>query len=260
MLSPAQITAREGRLTASRVGVLMNGDEEKLLNLWRELVGDPAFEPEDFSDYWPVQLGVATEALNLEWFSRKHGPVTRRGEVVLHGDWAACTLDGWSEKYACPVEAKHVGGREPLETIVDRYFPQLIWQMMVTGANQCALSVIFGANAPVVELIKHNGDYARELSARAAAFMLCVRTLTPPVALPAVASPAIPKVEYDYTGRNEWASAAASWLENRIAAKKCVVAERTLKSLVPDDATRVVGHGVVITRNRASHLSLRECK
>lgn len=98
MLSPDQIEARRGKLTASRVACLMNGTKEEILNLWRELVGDPKWEPEDLSGVWPVQLGSTTEELNLDWFELKTGKsVTRRGEVVVHPEyeWAACTLDGW---------------------------------------------------------------------------------------------------------------------------------------------------------------------
>jgi predicted phage-related endonuclease len=98
MLNAAQMKARDGKLTASRVACLMTGDNDKILNLWRELVGDPAYVEEDLSNVWAVQLGTATEELNLDWFERRTGKkVTRRGEVVIHPecDWAACTLDGW---------------------------------------------------------------------------------------------------------------------------------------------------------------------
>lgn len=101
MLSPAQLEAREGKLTGSRVACLMNGDEEAMMNLWREMVGDPAFVPDDLSGVWAVQLGSFTEPLNLDWYERKNGvQVIRRGEVVVHPDylWAAATLDGFVEE------------------------------------------------------------------------------------------------------------------------------------------------------------------
>jgi hypothetical protein len=96
MLSPAQIEARKGKLTASRVACLMTGDATEIMRLYLEMIGEE--RPENLSDVWPVQLGSATEQLNLDWFERKNRmPVTRRGEVVVHPDypWAACTLDGW---------------------------------------------------------------------------------------------------------------------------------------------------------------------
>jgi len=101
MLSPDQARQRVGRLTASRVACLMTGDADKIMNLWREMVGDPDFVPDDLSDVWAVQLGSHTESLNLDWFEKKTGKkVTRRGDVVVHPkfEWAACTLDGWVEE------------------------------------------------------------------------------------------------------------------------------------------------------------------
>lgn len=263
MLSPAQIAARDGKLTASRVACLMTGDAEKIMNLWRELVGDPAFVPEDLSDVWPVQLGALTEQLNLDWFERKFGKVGCRGQVVTMAlkEWAACTLDGRAIDHGfCPVEAKHVGGREPIDTIIERYQPQIHWQMIVTGARQCALSVIMGASEPIVEFIPFDDEYAAELMARAEAFMQCVWNLTPPVSLAPVAAPVKAEKVYDMTGSNQWASEAVTFVATRQARKDNEAAEKTLKGLVAPDAARCHGHGIEIKRDRAGRLSLKELK
>lgn len=259
MLSPDQVRQRAGKLTASRVACLMNGPEAAIYRLWQEMVGDPDFEPEDLSGVWPVALGSHTEALNLDWFERKRGPISRRGDVVTHGNgWAACTLDGWSDVHACPVEAKHVGGREPLEVIIARYQPQMHWQMLVTSANQCALSVIMGANEPTVDFIEMDDAYARELWRRGIAFMQCVWSLTPPFALDPVAPPVKPEKAYDYTTHNQWCSEAVTFITTRAAAKDFAAAEKTLKGLVPADAIRVTGGGLECKRDHAGRLSLRE--
>lgn len=99
MLTSTQIEARKGKLTASRIACLMTGDAEKILRLYREMRGEQP--EEDLSDVWAVQLGSATEQLNLDWYERKNRtPVIRRGEVIISAqhDWAACTLDGWIEE------------------------------------------------------------------------------------------------------------------------------------------------------------------
>lgn len=259
MLTPVQIEQRDGKLTASRVACLMTGDPDKIMNLWRELVGDPAFVPEDLSEVWPVQLGSATEQLNLDWFERKRGPLSKRGDVVTHDcGWAAATLDAWSNLHGCPVECKHVGGREPLETIIERYQPQMHWQMIVTEARQCALSVIMGANEPIVEFIERDQDYSTELWRRAEGFMECVWHLTPPVELAPVAAPVRVEKTYDMTGSNSWSANAATWVNTRQAAKDNSSAEKELKAMVPPDAVRCFGHTVEIKRDRAGRLSLRE--
>jgi len=260
MLSPKQIAARDGKLTASRVACLMTGDETKIMDLWREMTGDPTWKPEDLSDVWAVQLGSCTEELNLDWFERKHGPISRRGDVVVHPGlaWAAATLDGWSVDNECPIECKHVGGRESRETVIARYQPQLHWQMIVTGSAHCAISIIEGANEPVVDFVDYDANYGGELLARANAFMECVRSLTPPIALAPVAPPVVPVKTYDFTGNNLWASDAVTWITTRQAAKDNAAAEKALKGQVPADAVVCHGHGVQIKRNRAGSLSLRE--
>lgn len=261
-LTPAQLAAREGRLTASRVACLMTGDEAKIYDLWLEMVGDPRYVAEDLSGVWPVQLGSVTEALNLAWYELKHGPVTRQGEVVCHPlhDWAACTLDGWDASLPGPVECKHVGGYEAIAKVVERYQPQLHWQMIVTGSYAAALSIIEGAREPVVQIVPFDSDYGAELWRRAEAFMACVESLTPPVALAPVAGPVKAEKVIDMTGANEWASHAADWLANAAAAKTAAKAEKDLKALVPADAAKAHGHGIQITRDRAGRLSLKEMK
>lgn len=259
-LTPAQLAAREGRLTASQVACLMTGDEAKILNLWRGLVGDPAYVEDDLSDVWAVNLGSVTETLSLDWYERKHAPVTRRGEVVVHPtvDWAACTLDGWDDSLPGPVECKHVGGFEPRATVIQRYMPQIHWQMVCTASRRAAISIIEGAREPVVEIVEWDEGYAAEIWNRAAAFWRCVETLTPPVALPAVAAPVKAEKVVDMATSNEWGDAAGTWLADAPAAKRAAKAEKALKALVPADAARCHGHGVQITRDRAGRLSVKE--
>lgn len=256
-LTAAQIEARSGKLTASRVGVLMKDDPAAVLQLYREMIGEA--QEENLDDVWAVQLGNATEQLNLDWYAKKNTPVTRRGEVVVHPvlDWAAATLDGWDDFLKCPVECKHTGGYEPLEVIVERYQPQMHWQMICTQTEQCALSVIMGAREPIVETVHRDRSYAGDLLRRAAYFMDHVRRRVPPIVLPAIPPLVDPTKTYDFTGNNLWASQAADWLANHEGAKVAKAAEAALKEIVPADAKKVTGHGVRITRDRAGRLSLR---
>ena len=261
MLTAAQQAARAGELTASRAGVLMSGDDAALYDLWREITGDPGYEPPDLSGVWAVQLGSHTESLNLDWYERKTGNlVTRRGEAVTsqERDWAAATLDGWDTKLVCPVEAKHVGGFERLETVVARYVPQLHWQMYCTGADVAVLSVIVGAKEPVLEEVRRDEGYLAELLRRADAFWECVETLTPPVALPAMEAPKPAVREVDMSVSNAWGYFAADWLANRDAAKRFRIVDKELKALTPGDAKRAYGHGIQATRARNGAVTIRE--
>jgi hypothetical protein len=61
-------------------------------------------------------------------------------------------------------------------------------------------------------------------------------------------------------GNNAWASSATIWLEHTDAAKARDEASKTLKDIVPADAKKCFGHGVIITRDRRGYLSLRAMK
>src|SRR5215471_2091287 len=152
MLTPAQLEARRGKLTASRVACLMRGDAAAVQRLWLEMTGQQ--QEENLDDVWVVRMGEATEPLQLDWFEKRNRvPVIRRGEVVTHPlhDCFACTLDGWIDDPGCPLEAKYVASRDPLEVVIERYQPQVHFQMCGTNSTQCALTVILRGAEPVVE-------------------------------------------------------------------------------------------------------------
>ncbi len=259
-LTKEQLKAREGKLTGSVVKVLMTGTALEIVTLWRQMLGME--QPPDLSGIWPIRLGEITEQLNLDWGERSLGPITRRGEVAINPEipWAVATLDGWIEKRGCPIEAKHVGGREPLGTIIARYTPQCTWQMLVTGAKECALSVIMGANEPIVEIIPLDEPYASELMRRARAFMHHVENLTLPCELPKIEPPPLPIREYDMTPNEEWMQLADRWTQAYGAAQIANECETQIKKLVPIDAKTAYGHGIIVSRNRAGAMSLREMK
>ena len=226
------------------------------------MIGEEA--EEDLSDVWAVQLGSATEELNLRWYEKKNKvELAHWGHVIPspHVDWAAATLDGYDRTLKCPVEAKHVGGREPLEVIIDRYQPQMQFQMWVMNSKQCALSVIMGANEPIVEYIDRDEEYIKEMVTRAEAFMMCVQMKMPPFPLePAPPPQADPTKIVDMSGDNTWGTAAFEWLTTKDAAVTNKDSEKILKSKVGGDVKKAFGYGVRITRDRAGRLSLREDK
>ena len=257
-LTPVQLEARRGKLTSSVVGPLMRGDAEAIMRLYRIMIGEE--QEEDLSHIWAVRLGEATEQLQLDWFEEKNRvPVTRRGEVVVHRlhDCFAATLDGWIDDPGIPLEAKHVGGREPIEVVIERYQPQLHFQMCCTNATKCTLSIIQGAQEPIVEYIDMDHVYAGELMARGLQFMEFVRRKVPPVILPPAPPPISKWIDYPMAGNETWERYAQTWLQTRGAAESCEEASKVLKSLVPIDAKKCFGFGVRITRDRGGRLSLR---
>lgn len=259
-LTEKQRAARKGKLTASRISVLMTGDAEGIHRLWRQMIGQE-YEP-DLRDVWPVQLGLTTEELNFEWAERKLGEqIVDRGVFVQHPrfEWAGATLDGVLRETNRPIEAKHCGGNEPMETIINRYQPQLQWIMECAQWNidEIALSVIFGANEPIIEWIPRDFAYATEMLDRGAQFMRHVRDWTPPVDLPPIQPPVTPGKRYDMTPSNEWGDLSFAWLDTRAAAETFNTAAKRLKELVPVDAKECRGHGVIAKRDRAGRITLK---
>ena len=136
----------------------------------------------------------------------------------------------------------------------------MTFQMDCTATRSSRLSIIEGAKEPAVEIVEWQAEYSAELWRRAAAFMECVWSLTPPVALAPVAAPVAAIKEYDMAASNAWAAQAGAWLDHRLSAKSFTIAEKELKALVPEDAARCFGHGIQIARDRAGRLSIREMK
>jgi len=255
MLTDAQKVAREGKLTASRIGALVSGDKQKVLDLWKEMIGDQGYVEPDLSDVWPVQLGIATEDLNLRWYSKKTGnSLSKKGDVIVHPDydWAAATLDAYDDILQCPVEAKCVGGWEKTDTVIQRYMPQLQWQCEVMQSKQCAISIIAGAAEPYVEYVNYDKDYADELMARAHRFMNHVWMMTEPVVIePApVYVPFEHMRELNLTTNNAYAEAADDWLLNKGAAAKFTKAADDIKGMVPADVKRIFGRGLQAKRSK----------
>ena len=87
--------------------IIMGNNEAALVRLWREKRGE--LEPEDLSGNLVVQLGVATEDLNRQWYQANSGQVlTDVQRQIRHPvlRWMAATLDGRVETTGAVFEAK----------------------------------------------------------------------------------------------------------------------------------------------------------
>ena len=67
--------SRRSFIGGSDARIIMGGDEAALLRLWREKRGEA--EPEDLSGNLIVQLGLAIETLNRQWYERTTGHSSR---------------------------------------------------------------------------------------------------------------------------------------------------------------------------------------
>jgi predicted phage-related endonuclease len=111
---PNDLTASESTkpdrrrfIGGSDARVIMSGEEAALIRLWQEKRGET--EPEDLSGNVAVQLGVATEALNRNWYERNtECSVIDIQRWVQHPvrRYLAATLDGFVNALDAVFEAK----------------------------------------------------------------------------------------------------------------------------------------------------------
>ena len=67
-MKPADRARRRDGIGGSDANVLLSGDRERILQLWREKRGET--QPADLTSKLPVMLGCWTEPFNRMWFEK----------------------------------------------------------------------------------------------------------------------------------------------------------------------------------------------
>jgi predicted phage-related endonuclease len=255
---------RENRTRRYFVGgsdahIIIGGDEEALLRLWREKRGQE--EPRDLSTNLIVQLGVVTEDLNRRWYEANTGRVVsdvqrRIRHPVLR--WMAATLDGRIQDSEAVFEAKFMlPWSFSEEAAVQKYMPQLQHNMWVVAARSAVLSVITGGGK-WVEITTHADPLYQHLIITAERkFWRCVESGDPPTLFGV--NPPKPRIEalriVDMSTSNAWAEFADTFLRTREAHSEHERAKAELKRLMPDDAHQAIGRGIRAKRSKSGAIS-----
>ena len=266
MLSAAQLKLREYKTTASQVPIIMSGDTDKLIRLWRERIGD--IEPEDLSSTWPVQLGSYLETFITDWHQKETGhELIRRQEHVQHPsiDYVSATIDCYRPFDDTVLDVKVCGAWYPINDIIEYYAGQVRVQQACLGASRGALLIMHGAAEPREYEIFSDEVYDKEMWGRIAAFQLCCDMLHPPAPLPKVVPPEqYRSVDLEQLHKSAWPNWAhsivpqlLSWSETKTQADQHKLATDTIKALIPDDVGRLSNSDVTVTRNRAGALSIK---
>ena len=250
---------REG-IGGSDANVILSGDGERILALWREKRGEA--EPVDLGSNLAVMLGSWTEAFNRQWYEVISERSVEHHQLSLtcaNHDWRRCTLDGMLTDPPAVWEAKHTSAFAKSDEMLSRYMPQLQHNMAVARCDRAILSVIFGNHKYEIFEVASDWVYQIELLQAELDFWSCVETGRPPV--PA-AVPMAPKPvgvrEICLDGNNAWAAAAADWIDHRDAARRHAAAIGQIKELVEPDVARAFGHGIEARRSKAGAVTIRE--
>ncbi|MFK4505595.1 YqaJ viral recombinase family protein [Bradyrhizobium daqingense] len=246
-------------LGGSDARIIMGNDDLALLRLWKEKRGE--VEPDDLSKNLLVQLGTATEQLNLYWYEINTGQgvidLQRRIFHPVHR-WMAATLDGRVQQTGAVFEAKFMlPWNFSEEEAAEKHMAQLQHNMWVVAARTAVLSIITGGGKWVEIKIDADPLYQHLLLTAEKKFWRCVQSGEPP-ALFNIEAPR-PRLEavkvVDMSSSNHWAQLAATYLQTREAHGEHELAKSELKKLMPEDAKEAVGHGIRAKRSKSGAIS-----
>src|SRR5260370_5861461 len=173
---------RRGFVGGSDARIIMGADEPALLRLGREKRGEA--DAEDLSGNLIVQLGLATEALNRNWYERNTGQTIEciqhrlRHPVLL---WMGATLDGIVAGSGAVFEAKFMlPWSFSEEAAAEKHMAQLQHNMWVSNAKAAALSIITGGGKWVEIAVTADSLYQHLLLTAEKKFWRCVESGEPP--------------------------------------------------------------------------------
>jgi predicted phage-related endonuclease len=250
---------RRAFIGGSDARIIMGNDEAALLRLWREKRSE--VEPEDLSGDLVVQLGKATEELNVCWYERNSGQrVIDRQKLVKHSaiSFMAATLDGVVEGTGAIFEAKFMlPWSFSEEAAAEKHMAQVQHNMWVTHLRTSVLSIITGGGKWVEITIPMDPLYLSVLVSAEKKFWRCVQSGEPPHLINAEAPR--PRLEVvrivDMSSSNSWAEFAALFRNTRSAFLDHERARSELKALIPEDAKEAIGHGIRAKRSRSGAVS-----
>lgn len=251
---------RAGYLGASDMSYVMNRiPPEQLLKWWECKVGLRDPDPPS----WAMRLGSLVGDAIVDEYARQTGnEIVKRQEVVPSpvNKRFRSTLDGYDIHRNAVIEAKFASPFFDREQIFATYYPQVAMQMHCTDASCGYLVIAQGTSDPFdIECVRE-AAYEAVLLERAAAMLLCIDTLTPPVAIisPSIVPPekwrTVDLEREDPNWRDEMIEQLVLYHDTRDQADANDAAGKAAKALVPDDVGKVLVGGYAISRNKKGTL------
>jgi predicted phage-related endonuclease len=262
-MSQEEREARRSSLGGSDARIIMSGDPKAIERLWMEKRGE--VEPENLDDIIIVQMGNITEDFNIDLFEIYTGlVVTDEQNKVFHPemDFLHTTLDGKVRETADsdPIAVLEAKFMMPFhfspEKAVEKYFPQVQHNMMVTGLENSWLSILTGSAQHIRLPVEADIFYQTLMLEELKKFWDCVQTGRRPDACEVKVNlvPMDEMVIADMSASNEWGDLAATLLAAKPHADKFDKAEKEIRKLMPADAKEATARGVTIKRSTDNKL------
>lgn len=259
-LSAAALAYRRDRITASDAREIMNASTDaELLRIYQIKTCEIEPDPENYA----MRAGTAMEPVILNERMLETGElITRRQEIVDHPsiDSFCCTLDGWEDSKRAVIEAKFCSPYFSRDEIFRLYYPQVAFQMACTDALAGFLVVGQGTSVPIEIECLRDRAYEDELLTRCSAFLISIKTLSPPCALPIVVPPERWRTVDLAAEQPNWAvellEILAVYNTTKPYAEQHDAAGKEARALIPDDVGKVLAGNFTLSRNKRGIISI----
>lgn len=255
----------------NRLGFIGGSDARRIMegdwhSLWMEKTGRS--EPADLSDNLAVQLGVHTESFNIAWFSKHQLDhschIEKQSTYQQNYNGIPCkgTVDGFIFDKAAILECKHTYDRNTMESCIKQYMPQIQFYLMLSAADGCYLSIIFGNRRWECVYISPDKSYIDDMMVHIKQFWEMVEFDIEPVTSKPVATLSTDHIlvdnmtRRDASGDNEFISRCHDYIEQEANAKSFESAKADLKAMVDDTEREVYCDLLTIKRDKRGSLRI----
>jgi hypothetical protein len=270
-LSEQDLIDRANFFGGSNANTLMNGTPQEIADDIAVKRGER--KRKDLSRVLQVQMGVWTEEDNCDWFTLMTGrPVTNRpvnGQAERRHhflyEWMANTLDGMTtvgDGMDAIFEAKHTSERNDMETMVDRYYPQLQHSMFVSSLSWSVLSVFFGNSRWAYAEVPFDQAYSDRMIERIKLYWHCRLTgerwpELPPPPRPDIAHVLEVSAPRDMGRNNRWCELAARWRRLKPVVTELKQVTDELCAMVDKETKKTFGAGVTATVSKTGSVTIK---
>ena len=263
---------RKGKVSASVVAYILGQikDQQKAKRIINQT--QPPEEIAEVEENPRVMMGAFSECLNKVLLENELNIKVKNIKPFTHPDNPIHTAspDGVVAKEFCDVptiiECKHTNGFNNIDKVHATYYPQIQWQLYVTGYQRVILSVIYGNDFKLpdsVTFVERNEEYIAQMASKINAWYEKHIINDEPIVDDVVAPKFIPldeRKDYDFSTNNEWVNHSVNFVLSKEQYDLHNHSKKEIKKLIPDDAKTVVGGGVEAKVGKTGRVDMTEKK